>query len=103
DGVSWQSYVRKRLHNRRMVVARDPQRAQRFCDDGFNLLPRIERRIGILKDSLHGAAVAAHEFAVTQVERFSLEADRAAGGLFEPEQQFEDGGLARSGLAHEPE
>ncbi len=72
-------------------------------DDGAHAHARVERGERVLEDRLHRFAVVPPARSVQGVELLALEADAAAGGLLEAEDDLGGGRLAAAGLAHEAE
>ena len=89
---------------RRLDHARDGRPAMRSERSGSETMPehvlaRVERGIGVLEHRLHLPPIGAHEGAVARIERDAVEADAAGARPGEAEQQAQQGGLARAGLA----
>ena len=54
---------------------------ERFADDGFDRHPRIQRRVGILKDDLHTCSHATQLIFAERSQILPLEVDDAFGRL----------------------
>src|SRR5439155_840799 len=76
---------------------------ERLGDDRADAHPRIERRVGVLEDGLHGAPVVAQAPALERLEVLPLEAHEASRRLLEEQHELRRGRLAAAGLAHEAE
>jgi hypothetical protein len=68
-------------------------------DDRADAHPRVQRRIGILKDDLHGAAHASELGGGEREDVLAVEADLARRRLDQPEQAAPKRGLSATGLA----
>jgi len=76
---------------------------QRFGDELFHRLARVERAIGILEDHLHLAAGGAQVAVVEQRGFHAVERHDARTWLVERQHDAGKGGLAAAGLADEPD
>jgi hypothetical protein len=78
-------------------------RDQRLGDDGADPHARIERGVGILEHRLDRFAVIPTPGRVERLQVAAVEADDAAGRLFEAEHELGRGRLAAARLADDPE
>ena len=86
------------------VAARaDAVHRERLGDDVADGHARVERRVRVLEDDLHLAPHLPHLLAAERRQLPPVEPDRAAGRLEQAEDAVPGGGLARAGLADEPE
>src|SRR5262249_28117134 len=76
---------------------------ERLGDDRADGQPRVQARVGILKDDLHVAPHPAEVAGLRGGEVPTLEPDRARRRLVQLQDRPANGGLARAGLAHQPE
>jgi hypothetical protein len=76
---------------------------ERLGDDLVHPHPGVERRVGVLEHRLHRAAILADGAGVERDERAAEEADRAARGLLELQDEARRRRLPASGLADEAE
>jgi hypothetical protein len=91
----------KPLHAlRALCLGIDAEVAQRLGHDVPGAEPRIERRVGVLEDDLHVAAVLAHGLLAQGGEFLSFQSDRPAGRFDQAQYCFGGGCLAAAGFAH---
>src|SRR5947208_15651634 len=74
-------------------------RDQRFGDDGADPHPRVQRGVGVLEHRLDRFAVIATARRVERLQVAPVEADGAAGRLFQAEHELCCSSLAATGFA----
>src|SRR5262249_41261756 len=102
DGQSYQ--LEERAHALAALLSRpDVRDREPLADDARHAHAGIQRAVRILEDDLHRAPHGAQLAGTELEERASVEAHIAGGRLDQPQDQAAEGGLAATGLAHQPE
>ena len=74
---------------------------KRLADDCTNSHPRIQRRVGILKNDLHPAPQPSKRFAIQRQQILTIEVNLSRCRLNQPEQRSSNRSLATAGLANQ--
>ena len=77
--------------------------AQRLADDAGHGHAGVQRRVGILEDHLHAAAVGQHLLFIKGCDVRAVQQNLARRGLVQAHDGAADGGLSAAGLAHQAE